>query len=825
LTPAARFPIPEIQQAPANDYGLDNCDLPLQLQNAIIEAVKKVQTQERYLRLQEILEDSQDRLYDMGIQHIFQNRNFCWTQAISGERYATSDGGEDTFGDYIGDYNIYTAFMLIQQAKISEPEIGIDFQPINPDDADDRESAAAAEGIRKQFDIDVDSKDIAQQKVYFMQMGGRAVTWVQTENDIAPFGTTGDGKPRRRMSATVGGTLEWRVPIFAQKIEQWGFALYYDDPDIMEARDEYGWIADKLTPGQTCLNENAYERIGRLSVVQSNAQNYRWNIADSMNHLISRGRCWLRLNRFWDAKDAFVGDDGEREMVQAIDKRGNAIERPKTVKEKIAEIFPRGVMATIVGKNYAKAENRSMDDDLSVCHAYIGKGQSRKPIGKEMVLVQDGFNQTINYIREKNDFCVPSTWLNEDMCDFDAITKQRARPGSFRALKDLPPGTTIEQCVYRESETGIPSGFMEFAEFLQSNLPQFQMQLPPSVWGAATTDTKVAEVYQASASQAMGIQGKLRTRVVASMAVDYYHACLAVSRDEQYPEQITVNAQGQKGRSISVRKDSLTKGNFRCYPDKNSGFPETTSQTRQSLTNFAQLVAPTPLAMQIWSTPSNVAEMVRVQGLNLTVPEAESWAKQSREIEILLRTPPRLKSPVLVALMTQGAGVQAMVDAIKGIIAQAQAQSAAQAQQESQAEFEKEYAAQVLAAQAQGLPTPPKPPMPPAPIPPTPKLSTVAQSSVTVRDSDFHSFEGNKCRDWLSSTECWNEETLGRPDPDNAGTSKPNIAGVLNVTLHWMEHVEKAAMEAPPTGGPSMTGPLPPIGSPPKQPALAAGAQ
>ena len=806
-------PATEVNESEAaqTDYGPDNQNLPQSLKEAIITATKEAQRQEKFFRLQEIIQASMDRFYDMGIQHIYQDRAFCWTQAIPGGKFPTGDGGEDSFGSYIGDYNIYTAFGFIIQVKVSEPDIGIDFQPIDPQDPDDRESATAAEGLRQKCDIDEDPHGVAQRLAYFLEMDGRAVLYTYTDDDPAQFGTAADGGPLRKICRDVGGVLEWKVPIFADDRKGFWYAIRYDDPDIKTARTDYPWIADDISAGTTCLEENAYERIARLAVVMS-SQNYQynWNAGDSLSHLISRGRIWLRHSAFERMKEAFRDDDGQVETVDVTDKNGEPIIRAKSIREKMIEVFPQGVESVIVGNQYASSCNKSMDDCISVVHAYIGKGQSRKPIMKEMVLVQDRFNQTVNYIAEKNDFAVPSTWLNTDVCDYDAITKQRARPGSFRALKDIPQGMTIEQCVYREEESGIPKDFMSFAEFLMSALPQFQLSVPPSVWGAATSDTKVAELYQMSASQAMGILGNLRNRIVCAMAESYYQACIAVSRDEHYGDKILIPVLGGSGQTKTLLRASLSKGNFRCYPDKDSGFPESTSQRRQSMTQVLEMTQNTPAAMQLWSSPRNVAEVVREYGLDLEIPEAESWSKQSREGEILLRNPPRLKDPALVQLLATGAGVQAMVDAIKAAHAAAQQQAQQQLVAGLQTKFEDEYAAQVLAAQAQGLPTPPKPAMPPMPDAPPVPLSVVAQSSVPVRDSDYHVAEANASQNWLNSTECWNEETLGRAVGD--GPPKPNIAGVLNWTLHWMEHLEKAPTQPPPQAGP-----LPPKGSPPKQ--------
>lgn len=324
----------------------------------------------------------------------------------------------------------------------------------------------------------------------------------------------------------------------------------------------------------------------------------------------------------------------------------------------------------------------------------------------------------------------------------------------------------------------------------------------------------------------MGIQGKLRTRVIDMMAGVYYQLAMAVAKDEKYADEITVPVRGQKGRTQTVRKDSLTKGNFRCFPDKNSGFPESTAQIRQSMTQVAAQLQNTPIAMQFWSSPHNVAEMVRVYGLDLTVPEAEAWNMQSAEIEILLRGSPQFGDPELAAMLAGDpeqeigpADVQTILDAIKSkvkaAVSQAQSQLAQQSAITNQAAQNK-HAGETLALHAAGQQETAAPPIAPPPQLDPDQIyaiaASVARSSVPVWDSDFHTYHANKCQDVLNDAE-WRmaELIVGRADPQT-GQMVPNVAGVLNVQLHRLQHMLKAPAQAPPPSGP-----LPTVGSPPKQ--------
>ena len=782
-------------QAPGQpDYGKNFRDLPDQLKKAILEATKEAQQQEKFPRRQEILQDCMHRWYDMGVQHIYQNRSFEFVQAQPGGTYYGPNGAL-AFGEYIDDYDIFHPFALIQQAKLSENMPGIDFQPVDPNDDDDIEAANAAEGIRHDFDRNNDIKEIQKSIVYHLQMGGRAVQWTRMSDEKEDFDNEGE---RRRVRSKIYGCVESKVPIFASDQEDFWYTILYDDPDIKNAKTKYSWIADKLRAGQVCLNENAYERIARLGILQGiQGAQYGFRVGDSISHLIGRGHVWLRLAAFQEMEDPF-----DEQPEEITDEDGNT--RQINVKEKIAQLFPDGVHACIVGDQYAESWNQSMDDCISVGHAFIGKGQSRMPIMKSMVVIQDRFNTSMNYVAETNDFCVPSTWVGCDAQEYAAIKKQKAAPGSFRNLKSLAPGVKISDVVFQEKGTDIPPSFQAYIEFLYSALPQFQLAVPPSIWGQQMPDQQTAHGYAMAAQQAMGILGTFWTVETQMLARIYYHNCLAIKNEPDYPEQITVPT--GDGKNSVIRKASLSKGNFRAYPDTESGFPESTSAKRQTLTGVVTQLSASPLAAQIFGSPDNVAFMVREYGVSeLVIPEAVSRDKQLREIETLLDQSPVMAQP-LVQMLQQGAGVPAILNAIKGALAQQE-----QAQQTA-------HAAQVIAATTQGG-TPP-----PAPMPVDP--ATIARSSVPVWESDYHVWEAKKCRDWLSSDECNTELAIGRPAPGDS-MPVPNIAGILNVMLHMKEHDAYAAMEAPPISGPLPAPNMgkvvtPQLGLPPGSPAAGA---
>ena len=413
----------EAPSQPISDFGPNNKNLPDQLKKAILEQFRACQDEDKYNRRVEVVEDAKHRYYDMLIQYIYQDAGYCWTQAMPGGSYSGGNGSEE-YGEYLGVYDVFHTFATKMQAKLSENAPGIDFQPCDPNAPEDIESSSAAEGMRHDFDRNNDNKERQRETIYHLQMGGRCVRWTRTEKSLEKYGTNNDGTPRRASEATNCGVIESKVPIFSNCIKNWTYCILYDDPDIKDAKQKYFWIKKKIKAGDKCLNESQYERIARLGVVQSGrAGRNRIEVGDAIGHLVSRGHGWLRLNRFVDCDQAYMDPGGAIETTPATDEEP---EHPITVSEKLAQLFPDGIHAVVVGNEYAESWNQSMDDCITIGHAMIGKGQTRMPIMRPVVEDQDRVNTTMNYIAECFDYGAPSIWITCDAAEFAAFRKQHA---------------------------------------------------------------------------------------------------------------------------------------------------------------------------------------------------------------------------------------------------------------------------------------------------------------------------------------------------------------------------------------------------------------
>jgi len=747
---------PEEEQKP--DYGENNKDLPKQLVEVLRDAIVEFQGQEKFTRRREVRRDRRNRFYEAGYQFLqwSDTKNGGFTLLVPGGTVYNAAGGSIQCPAYMDAYNIFFPYFRIIQSVLTQTMPGVDFQPIDPSDPDDIDKAKTAEDYSKLFDRQNDIKDLMGQIVRMMAMSGRTVSWTRTEEDAQRFGYEDDGiTPKKFQRTTIHGTLETKFPIIAREFDDnCLYGIIYIDLDIRKARHDYPDFADEIKAGTAALGENNYERWARLGVL--NGARGQAQVGDSLDHVVTEAHCFLRPGTF-SGKQYDVPFEGGG-----------------TVKEAIEKIFANdkgtfeGVRAVFVGDTYTCSFAECMDDHIDVQFPYQGDGMSRPGFMDLMVVVQDHFNDLCNWIREKVDTGAGSTWIDGTQEEVDAVTSQKAAPNAIRPWK-AKTGMAMEQSFYKEPEVEIPDTLFKLLEYLQAALPEFLLAALPSLQGGQMSDNKTASGYAQANAQAKGQLAIIWARMQRMFARIRYQSALAASREESM--QGTINIPGlESGETISVNMDTLKKGNFGCYPDEDSSFPESTAQKRATLNGLVTLAGTSPMMAQLLDNPDNVEELKSLNGFeDLILLPAEARNKQLFEIEQLLQQAPIPPDPQMVQ------------------------------------EIQKQHATVALQAMGSG-----------EPAPPAPSVESLSQPSVPIQELDYHQWEFEKCQEWLSSA--------ARRDQDKRG----NGPGVQNVILHAMAHramlqqqmAAQQAMAAPP---PQTAHKPPPPHQQPQQPAPVAG--
>lgn len=407
-----------------------------------------------------------------------------------------------------------------------------------------------------------------------------------------------------------------------------------------------------------------------------------------------------------------------------------------TLRDALRALFPDGCCATFIGKTYVGSRNVSMDAELAVDFPYAGDGMSRMAIMDPAVVLQDRFNDDMNAYAEVKDFGWPSTWINADTEDIAAVNDQSASPYCFRAQKARGP-LTMPEMFYREPDPDIPESFMRSTEYIATQLLQFILAIPSAVQGAGMPDQKTASGYTAALVQAMGQLGVIWGAVQRLMARVYSQAALSAAHDDDDESVLVVP--GPKG-NVTLRISDLSEGHFLAHPDTDSSFPESMQQQRATLDKLIDQATKNPvLETALFQSPDNWEYFKRVYGLSeLVFVEATARDKQAAEIELLLDQGPDEPTP------------EELQQAMK-----------AHAQQT------------IEAAAGVGTPPPPFDPM------------SLYKSSIQPDLLDFHEFEFQECREFLSDYAKVQEQLL-------AGNAK----GVMNVRVHAHEHEKFIAQQA-----------------------------
>jgi hypothetical protein len=768
-------------------FGENNRHLPDILKDTLTAIVKEFQQEDLYDRRIEDLTDRIHRFYDDGVQHVYPNYGTGVYQVGSSGAYVDLGNGDGfECGQYMGAYNIFRARRRTIDAVLTQNPPGIDFQPDRPDRSEDIQAAETAEGYRHLFDQKNDVSDIQQSITRYFELSGRVVAWTRTVANQQKWGINDQGKPRRMETAEVFGTLESTVPILCRDQDYAIYCFLYRDVHFLKLRSENPWLREgdtgawKFAGGESGLGESEWKRYARLGVKQARKGFYLTGTA--LAHVTTEMHAFLRPESFMSTRcdELYTGpsgwDDEAGQYVTdpAVTDDGDQM----TIRDMLEQLFPEGVRIKYCGQVYAEAFAESMDDALDIVMSEKRDSLTGGALMEPMKIIQDGFNDFKNAEREYYEKGWPMTHFRGDGEDYDAIVVQASKPAQFNLIKSPigPVDRPLADNFYREPDMQVPESFVECMEEYRTGLSQDITGASPALQGVAGPHDQTATERAMDKVQSVGILGPTWSRVQRVFAGIYKKAALLASKNPDHGKDIVVT--GGDGQQITIVLEHLTRGRFHAKPDTDSTFPESTAAQRSNLDQTLPVIAPTPIGAEILSSPDNWEEIFRIKGMsNFTVTPAIAFKKQIREIEILTREAPAPNDAAISAYNAQ-------------------------------------HAALTLQAGVQGLPPLPYAP-PPAELP-----------SIQPRKRDYHQWEYAKCREWLSSEDCWRLEVEDAgPYPPSPMPGYSDNPHVRNVELHADMHQQMMLAEMPPAppvaapagqkpGSPAAKTPPPALGAP-----------
>jgi hypothetical protein len=606
-------------------------------------------------------------------------------------------------------YNIYAPHWRSFVSILSQNPPGINFPPDDLQRSVDVTAASYAEKMRHRVDRLVHMKDRQAEVAGYMCTDGRTITWTRVD-------------AKGKLRCTVHGVLESKVPIYARKMERWGYAVLSEEIDKWEAKEDYPDFAEEIGKGEVDSGETAYERFGRLGILAN--KKGAGGEAETIKNLVTEHTAWIRPSRYRKAADA--------------------------VQQELRGLYPEGVRVSVISGKAVLCIPEKIEDALRCEWPAPGQGSARPSLLHDVVPIQMAFNDAMNMLREHFEFSIPATWIT-DTVDTEALSEQRSAPGVIHQIT-VPAGSTINDLIFQEQVAQLPPELVAHIDRLLQ-LAQFTSGDLPSLYGSGTPDQETASGQKMLSDQAKGqlspAWGGLQWLFAGTYEIGVILAAKMLS------DRDSIAIQGASGQQ-QFNPAAILDGNFGCYPNTDSSFPETMADQRASLQSVLTQLGQGEQGQAIVYHPDNLKLIKQYSGLeNLVIPGAEARDKQLREIEQMLKEPPvpDQNSPDYPAF----------------------AQADAQFKQQQDAADRAGFADHI---QRGGNPEEFQPtPIGQAPQPPL-------MSSIPIGKYDFHQPELDKCIEWLSSTACFEE------------TQKGNTQGVQNILLHADLHAAAIAKAA-----------------------------
>lgn len=711
-----------------------------ELQDAAKALLKHYAALDKYARRTEVIDARRQRFYRRGDQYINWNPGIFNFVPFGGDGNDSGNGspGQDS-PRYTDVYDIFWPYMraLISVGVQNPP--GVDFEPDDPTKESDISASRTAEVFRFYVDRVNNRKALQSRIMSLFCTDGRVILYTRNVRDKQKFGTDDNGDPVCVQMQSAHGVLETKVPIVSEGIHDWTYCFISDEPEINIAKSTYPQYAANIKQGASSVGESAYERMARIGVLQGTR--VLQQAGDAYAHLSTRQRLWLRPAAFRHAPDA--------------------------IRKQFEELYPKGMKLVVCGDAYVGSCNQSMDDHLTVAWPAPGDGSSKPSMLRNLVPVQDAFNDYKNLEKEIFDFTIPATYQDSALGDVESLREQSSEPGNHIQVTRPDGLASLADAFYSEPPSASPPSLVAAYQDLRAAFSQFQTGAQPALFGGSDEHNETKGGISMLRDQAMGQFSICWGAVQELFAGGYKQAviCRVQVEGENSKTKLNIKVPGKGGRSsiASIAIADLQKGNFHSYPDMDSSFPETTGSKRQTVMSMVTQAMANPEAVTAFGIlePGNLELQREYLGVHdWIIPAAAAYDKQMGEIELLLQQKP---APDL--------------DAIKMHVADTAIEGAIKAK-----------------AQPLGIPLPESKPDP----------NQLYKCTIPIDAKwDFNQFEAQAIKDFLSSQ-------------DGIEEAKVNPWGILNVKLHGQLHLDAAAAQvAPPPGAMPPGPPKPPMPMPP----------
>jgi len=450
-----------------------------------------------------------------------------------------------------------------------------------------------------------------------------------TDSDITPAETVRvprragiERVPNGQEVISIVGALELKTPLWAREQFEFPYLIWGIEAHISKLKAAYPHVADKITPGGLG-GDQEYERIARLTVAQGSTMIEQ--TGDVLANLVTFQRAWLRPWAFYAIDDL-------------------------PTRQQLLALFPDGCYVAFAGETYCESRNEGMDDHWRVLHAMPGDGQDRPALGESLISVQERLNDLANIAIETYEYGIPSTFVDAEIIDLEALEEQTNAPGAMYPVHPRP-GQPVGAGFYATPQAQLSPDMLRHMADLFGPISQFLTGAFPALFGGEMENTKTASGYAMARDQAMGRLGLPWGRIRRFYSDLMLLALECFRRNRVEDMELPVVSSSGDWSAETIHLADLA-GRVRVYPEADENFPVSWTQQKQSLFQLMQLMGNDPAFKQAMADPENMAVLKRLVGLDdLALPGDEARVKQFREIARLLLEPPQVFTDSLTGVL------------------------------------------------------------------------------------------------------------------------------------------------------------------------------
>jgi hypothetical protein len=619
--------------------------------------------------------------------------------------------------------NIYGARKdkIVSALTVKDPEP--EFFPKLPESAIDQQYSDEADQYKHLWKQATNVRKLCVKVGGLFYTDDRVALITETIADAQRFDMEGN-KPGMQEVTRAYGKLEFRVPMSIDEDEPLPWCCREREIDLSSSKEKYSWIASKISGGAG--NHGQISRTCRLTV-RNAVQNQTGFTSNATDRAVTEVTWWVRPSQYRD-----IVDEGLRKQFRSL--------------------FPDGMRIVFAGGEFAYCRNEKMDDCVIILYSREGTGQNRRAIGTNNLTTQKVLNYDFNLFNRYMTACVPRKMHQSGKIDSEAITQQRSDP-AFSMPVVVEAGESIMNFTGTENVPTPPAQLADFIQQMIDGLPEALDGASPSMFGQDTnTDTVGGITIQRD--QALQVFGTPYNAMTWGIAISCGNAAKWAGKNRQGKASGMVPGVGR----ISVDFSKMANGDAYCFPEADSGFPESEAEKESRLMDAVENSANVPVLAQSLNDPMNFEALNRVtKRFGILISGTDSVRKQQEEFELILKQVP-IPNPALA---------QAQMDLQQS---DQHAATDPQAQAESQSPEGQQAMQQVQQAVSQ--------------IPPT-----VCSVPVEQDASVNHAIEAATCFNKINS-----------PEGQKLKREKPPI--FENLMMHWQGHSDMAAKLSPPAAPP-----------------------